>query len=206
MLHKDVLNISFLHRHKIKSVFGDILGIDGIEHFSLDLVNPNGEMLFLSGTPQHAFEICNRGLGQFDGIISPTYYENNEFYWWDDAYHKAFSSEIKKIREGYLGLKHGFMLVRKWNDFYLIYSFATKNSSHNFRMKVINKLDSFFKIGDYAYTMMRDVYGTYCSGFEPPVIDKFYNFEGGKPISRFNKNLISSCNNNKILKNNNIFL
>ena len=60
MLHHDVLNISFSHRHRIKNVFGDFLGMNGIEHFSLDLVDPKGEMLFLSGTPQHAFEICKR--------------------------------------------------------------------------------------------------------------------------------------------------
>ena len=76
MFHNDVVNISFAHHHQIKTVFSDILGIDGIEHFSLDLVNPAGEMLFFSGTPQHAFEICKRGLGKYDGIISPNYYKN----------------------------------------------------------------------------------------------------------------------------------
>src|SRR5262245_38660084 len=112
MLHKDVLNISFMHYYQIKKVFSDILGLDGIEHFSLDLVNPSGEMLFISGTPQHAFEICSRGLGKYDGIISPAYYENFEFYWWNDAAHKAYAQKIKNIREGYLGLRNGFMLVR----------------------------------------------------------------------------------------------
>src|ERR1700733_9945921 len=146
LLHKDILYISFKHRRIIKKVFDDILGIDGIEHFSLDLVNPNGEMLFFSGTPQHAFEICKRGLGKYDGIISPTYYQNFEFYWWNDAAHVAYSDRIKKIREGYLGLKYGFMLVRKWNNFHLIYSFATKQSNPHFQSLVINKINSFLKM------------------------------------------------------------
>jgi len=187
MLHSDVLNISFRHLYQIKSVFGEILGIDGIEHFSLDLVNPDGEMLFFSGTPQHAFEICHRGLGKYDGIISPTYYENYEFYWWSEAAHKAYSDEIKKIREGYLGLKHGFMLVRKWNNFHLIYSFATKRSDPHFQSMVINKINSFLKMGDYAYSRMSETYAIYTGNYEPPLIKEFYSFEGGKPPARHTK-------------------
>lgn len=191
MLHSDVLNISFAHHHQIKTVFGDILGIDGIEHFSLDLVNPAGEMLFFSGTPQHAFEICRRGLGKYDGIISPKYYENFEFYWWNEAAHKAYSERIKKIREGYLGLKHGFMLVRRWNDFHLIYSFATKQSDPHFQSQVINKINSFLKMGDYAYLRMRETYSIYSGSYEPPLIGKFYTFEGGKPPARYTNNYVS---------------
>lgn len=202
MLHKEVLNISFLHRHKIKTVFSEILGIEGIEHFSLDLVNPSGEMLFLSGTPQHAFEICNKGLSQYDGIISPEYYQNNEFYWWNDAAHKAYAKRIRQIREYYLGLINGFMLVRKWNDFYLIYSFAAKKNTIDFQTKIINKLNLLLQMGDHCYSKVKDIYEIYCGEYDPPIIDKFYSFQGGKPKARFsehyNQNLISSENNNVI--------
>lgn len=205
MLHNDVLNISFTHLHQIKTIFNDILGIDGIEHFSLDLVNPMGEMLFFSGTPQHAFEICRRGLGKYDGIISSTYYENFEFYWWSEAAHKAYSDKIKKIREGYLKLKHGFMLVRKWNDFHLIYSFATKQSSPHFQSQVINNINSYLRMGDYAYSRMRETYSIYSGEHEPPLIEKFYSFEGGKPPARYTENftlinkLEESSNSNDLI-------
>jgi hypothetical protein len=185
MLHKDILYISFTHLHQIKSIFSDILGIDGVEHFSLDLVNPEGEMIFFSGTPQHAYEICSRGLGQYDGIISPEYYTNFEFYWWHDAAHKAYANKIQDIREGRLGLRHGFMLVRKWNNFHLIYSFATKKSCPHFQSRVINNINAFLKMGDYAYSLMRETYALYSGPQEPPCIEKFYPFEGGKPPARF---------------------
>jgi hypothetical protein len=154
------------------------------------LVNPTGEMLFFSGTPQHAFEICRRGLGKYDGIISPTYYKNFEFYWWSDAAHKAYSDKIKKIREGYLGLRHGFMLVRKWNNFHLIYSFATKKSDPHFQSQVINKINLYLQMGDYAYSRMRETYSIYSGENEPPRIEKFYSFEGGEPPARYTSNFI----------------
>jgi hypothetical protein len=187
LLHQDVLYVSFKHHHVIKTVFSDILGLEGIEHFSLDLVNPDGEMIFFSGTPQHAYEICRRGLGKYDGIISPDYYRNFEFYWWTDAAHKAYANQIRNIREGLLRLKHGFMLVRKWDDFHLIYSFATKQKDSAFQSHVINKINFFLQMGDYAYSKMRELYSYYSGEYEPPIIEKFCPFEGGNPPSRYSK-------------------
>lgn len=190
MFHREVLDISFKHRYTIKTVFGDILGMEGIEHFSLDLVNPDKEMLFMSSTPQHAYEICKRGLGKYDGIISSDYYENLEFYWWDDAIHKGYASKIKEIREGLLNLRYGFMLVRQWNNFYLIYSFATKKPDLCFQSTVINNINQFLKMGDYVYSRMRDTYAIYSASHIPPTIEKFYKFEGGKPPARYTKDFI----------------
>lgn len=202
MLHSDVLNISFFHRHIIKTVFGDFLGMEGIDHFSLDLVNPAGEMLFFSGTPQHAYEICKRGLDKYDGIISPEYYKNFEFYWWNDAAHKAYAEKISNIREYSLGLRNGFMLVRKWNDFHLIYSFATKRADAAFQSHVINSINLFLKMGDHAYSLMRDTYSLYTKGYEPPIIEKFYAFQGGKPPARYTKNYLKpTAENNCIFFN-----
>ncbi len=163
-------------------------------------------MLFFSGTPQHAFEICNRGLGQYDGIISPKYYENFEFYWWTDATHKAYAEEIRKIREDMLDLKHGFMLVRKWNNFYLIYSFATKKTDPTFQSVVVNKINSFLKMGDHVYSLMRETYSIYTGNYSPPVIESFYSFEGGKPPARFTKNFSKNETNTSTDKHNSLIL
>ena len=120
--HKDVTEISYRHKYNIFRVMQDIIGYEIVQHFSLNLVRPDGEMSFLSGTPSHAFEICNRGLGEYDGIISPQYYANQEFYWWKDAAHKAYAEDIQHVRKGILNLHDGFMLVRKIDSFYFVYS------------------------------------------------------------------------------------
>lgn len=200
MIHKEALEISFKHQYKIKKIFSEILGTHDIEHFSLDLVNPDSEMVFFSGTPSHAFEICNRGLGEYDGIISPEHYENYEFYWWKEAHHKAFANKIQAIRSGILGLKYGFMLVRKWNNFHLIYSFATKSRNLEFQTKVINSINDLLRVGDWAYEEIRPLYANYSGIYEPPKIDVFYQFEGGKPPSRRTKKfLVTKKNKTNIL-------
>lgn len=208
MIHKDVLQISYKHRYEIKKVFNEILGIYGIDHFSLDLVRPDGEMIFLSATPSHGYEICKRGWGQFDGIISPDYYQNFEFYWWKDAQHKRHAREINYIRNIKHRFQHGFMLVRQIDDFYLIYSFATKSTDPYFPSLIINKLNELFGAGDYIYNEMRETYAEYTGIWTPPLIDKFYPFHGGKPVARYTKNYrpveggVILCEDNKVTKAN----
>lgn len=191
-LHKDILNISFRHKYQISKIFKNILGLCNIDHFSLDLVNPEGEMIFFSGTPSHGYEICKRGYGQYDGIISPENYENYEFYWWENTYHKKFANKIIEIREGMLGLRNGFMLVRKWNNFYLIYSFATKSRDLQFQSMIVNNINKLLEMGDFCYMEMREAYSDYSGNYDPPIIKQFYPFEGGKPPSRYTNDYLLS--------------
>lgn len=191
-LHKDVLTISYKHRFEIRKVFREVLGIHDIDHFSLDLVNPQGEMVFLSANPSHGYEICARGYGIFYGATSPEYYENYEFYWWKDVKHRAFSHEINHIHDKH-GFRHGFMLVRQWNDFYLIYSFATRSEDPHFPSLIINKLNELFGLGDFIYNEMRDTYTEYTNDFTPPHIEKFYPFQGGMPPARYSNDYEKSA-------------
>ncbi len=184
-LHQRVLTISYEHRYQIRRLFKEVLGLYDIDHFSLDLVSPAGEMIFFSGTPSHGYEICSKGLGEFDGAISPEYYQQYEFYWWKDVVHKRFGEQINYIRDVKHQFRHGFMLVRHWNDFYLIYSFATKSNKANFQSTIINNVNHLLSVGDYLYNSMRDVYAEYSGAFTPPKITQFYPFQGGKPVARY---------------------
>lgn len=187
MLHQEALITSYRHKFEINKVFKEVLGVHGIGHFSLDLVDPNDTMVFFSGTPAHAYEICRRGYGKYDGIISPEYYKNFEFYWWKNASHFLYAEDINQIRSQILKLKGGFMLVRRWNDFYLIYSFAAKSNEIEFQTNVVNNINAFLQIGDWAYEEIRETYAEYTGEINPPVIERFYPFEGGKPPSRYTK-------------------
>lgn len=198
-LHKDLLNILYSSYYQTKKTTDEIRGLFGIDHFSLDIADPNGMMLFFSNTPAHGFEICKRGYAQYDGIISPRHYKSHEFYWWKNAAHKKYSDKIEEIRQGVLGLRDGFMLVRRWNGFYIIYSFATRTKSDDFKFSVVNNLNEYLAIGDYVYDNLRAEYSRYCTDFDPPTIEKFYPFEGGEPPARHTKDYKKPSGPNKII-------
>lgn len=187
LFHKDLLKILYSSYYQTKKIVDEIRGLYDVDHFSLDIVDPTGKMLFFSGTPAHGFEICKQGYGEYDGIISPEYYKSYEFYWWKNASHKKYADKIEQIRHNILGLRDGFMLVRCWNGFYIIYSFATRKKNNDFQSQVVNNLNKYLEIGDYIYGNLKDEYAQYCPEFSPPVIEKFYPFEGGKPPARYTR-------------------
>jgi hypothetical protein len=187
MLHPDILTISYRHRYEIKNSLKDVLGLLGIAHFSLDLIRPDGQLLYFSGTPSHGYELCSRGYGAFDATVSPHYYKNNEFYWWHDVTQGKFSQEINYYRQERFGFTYGFMMVRYWDDFYMIYSFATRVKSPQFVDDVNDNLDTLFEAGDYLYNSMRELYSEYTENFTPPIIDKFYPYQGGRPVARMSR-------------------
>ena len=104
-----------------------------------------------------------------------------------------------------LGLKHGFMLVRKWNDFHFMYSFATKSPNTFFEDVVLKNLNEFLKLGDQAYMRLRNLYANYCGRFEPPIIEQFYPYIGGMPPARYTRDfpahnmLINHPPSNKVI-------
>jgi hypothetical protein len=138
-------------------------------------------------------------------LFPPEFYESHEFYWWEDASHKKYAEKIKQIREGILNLKNGFMLVRNIDNFHILYSFATKSFKQDFNISVLTNLNKFLEMGDYAYMEMRELYWNYCTHYEPPIIEKFYPFNGEKPLPRYTKKFITNMNNGhgeKLLENN----
>ena len=185
MLHPDVLTISYRYSYEISKKFKEILGLLQIKHFSLDLVRPDGQMIFLSGTPSHGYEVCSQGYGAYDPTIAPENYKTREFYWWHEVKGTRYVNEIEYIRQIRHGFKYGFMLVRKWDDFYLVYSFAAGRVSKNFIQRVENSLNELLEAGDYVYNSMRDIYADYTGNYVPPLIDTFYPYVGGAPIPRY---------------------
>lgn len=185
MLHPEVLTISYKHRYELNKRFRDIIGFLDIGHFSLDLARPDGQMIFLSGTPSHGYEVCSKGFGAYDPTISSSQYKNHEFYWWHDVAYGRFEKEIQYIREVRHGFRYGFMLVRQWDDFYLIYSFATSSRSNKFIARVEASVNTLFEMGDSVYNSIRELYSDYTESYTPPLIDHFYPYVGGRPVARY---------------------
>ena len=79
------------------------------------------------------------------------------------------------------------MLVRN-GMISILFIHCRKKSDPHFQSEVINSINFFLKMGDHAYSLMRETYGNYTSEHIPPLIEKFYAFEGGKPPARYTKN------------------
>lgn len=170
-LHKDILLISPLNYTRIRKAYKQVLGLNGIDHLSINMVNPEGEIVFLSSTPATGQNVCGTDLWRYDFSIHPEMYENKKFYWWDACYATGMKKVLKFEKETKNKLNCGFICTRKVEDFHLMYSFATREPDLEIRENIEKYQNVFVDMGDYCYGLVRDLYERYSGGYHPPVLN-----------------------------------
>tara|TARA_R110000868_G_scaffold134834_1_gene347075 strand:- start:1525 stop:1878 length:354 start_codon:yes stop_codon:yes gene_type:complete len=91
----DVLRLSFENLFNIKKAYKEILGLNDIDHVSINIVNQNNEMTIISLNPAIAYSIISDGSYIYNGSISPDFYMNKNFYTWEEAYDPNFKLLVK---------------------------------------------------------------------------------------------------------------
>ena len=157
VLHKDAVTISFENCYKIGKTYKEIIGLDNIHHFSLNVVDPNGEMTILSYNPQIAYNIFKDGSYLYNGSISPTFYENREIYTWDEAYDPKKYHMLKNNMERKNGIKEGVVLTKRINNLILLYSFATKLNGDDFLSEINARKNHFYSAGDFCFEQIQSI-------------------------------------------------
>ena len=174
-LHKEILFISLIHYKEIRKIYSEVLRLNAIDHLSINLVNPDGEIVFLSSTPYTGINVCGGKLWLYDISIHPETYENKEFYWWEDCYCKEMKQELQLEKEIKNNLNIGFIISRKVQDFYIMYSFATREKDPDIKEIIKQYKRNFVDMGDYCYSGIKQIYQLYAGPYEVPCI-KNLNF------------------------------
>ena len=122
--------------------------MNNIDHFSINVVPENNEMLIFSIKPEIAYTLYSSRLGiQQDLAISPTFYKNFDFYFWDDCYEEKSRREIMLKKEKRFGIKAGTVIVHENEGVKYLLSFGTKTNEDNFRQDMITKKEYFKSLG-----------------------------------------------------------
>ncbi|MBA2711686.1 MAG: hypothetical protein H0U57_13995 [Tatlockia sp.] len=157
-LHPEIFTILYEHRRYIKSVFLEIYGLYEICHFAITVINPSKEIIVFSATPNIEFNLIKRELWQDDICFSPEINSANKLCWWDLNQDESFSRKIKLENNSFT---QGFTIPRKIDNFYFLYSFATKS----FRTDLYNYYDSncfgLIDLGDYFFKSIKHLYSSY---------------------------------------------
>ena len=184
IIHPLASIISFNHKKEIMSLYNDIIGLCHIDYVSVEIFFSH-ELVYFSSQPSLGYNLITKGLWQYDGCWDPMIYKNNSFYLWENAYCKNFYDELKKWKEEQYHYTVGFILVRKVSNFFVIYSFATKNKNKDTFNFYINSLNDLLKMGDYCFNLLLPIYAKY-SSLSPPKITCFEPYKEGPPIDCIN--------------------
>lgn len=171
-LHKDILLISFYEYIDIKKAYSAVLKLNAIDYLSISIINPAGEMVFLSSTPSMDINIYKEDLWLYDASVHPATYQNKKFYWWDDYYLPEKRKILKQEKEIKNNLHFGFVCTKKVEKFYLLYSYATKEKDPEIKKLIEEYQTTFVDMGDYCYSRIRTIYKKYAGNYQPPLINK----------------------------------
>ena len=114
-------------------------------------------MLVFSVCPEIAYTLYSsqRGIEQ-DLAISPTFYDNLDFYFWEDCYSDDTKYEVMNKKEERFGIKAGAVIVKKVDDIKYLLSFGTKSSSDNFKQEIITRQSLYEQLGASCLETMSD--------------------------------------------------
>lgn len=205
IINPEMVMLSFKHKKEIMDVFNDVLGLCCLDHVSVDVCSCDNQYAYFSTQPSLGFNLVAHDLWQYDGSISPTIFKHHSFYWWENAYHPMYKNKLKNIKEIEYKYTLGCILVRKINNYYIIYSFGTKNNIRESKKYFFNNLNKLLKIGDYCFNRIRPIYQMYYNKHDCPIIKKFFPYQRGKPIetttlaTNYNPKIVLVARNGRLL-------
>ena len=188
-LHPEALTVSFRFRHALSKIFCDVLYLNCIDYISVNIVNPDGQILCFSSCPGFEHNFFRDPLSELDHSFSPVFYKNNVYYSWTDAFDESNQQPLEALKLKKYDFKYGCCFTRQLDGFFLIYSIASKNVDAN-KQYYLDHADDILQIGDFCYRKIKPLYNLVSSQKIAPITSIF---------SCFRKSLMQSENNRPII-------
>lgn len=176
--------ISYSHSHEIQKIFTKyIKGEMCLDHFSINVVLPNDDVIFLSPTPKMAEELCKKNFVNHDSNYKKESYEKYTIYPWRSVEKHKMDSVINHLKEEKFCMHNGMMIVRNiGNGCYVMYSFAThKKEKFSGQLYFLYhcKANYIAEMGDYMYNELNQIVNFYAqeSNIIMPKIDRFKSID-----------------------------
>lgn len=157
-LNKESLLFSFENQWKIQKAYKEILGLNGVDHFSINIANTLGEMTVISYSPSVLYNIVQDGSYLYNGSISPSYYEKLDFYTWDQCFDRRFYKFVKDKLQVRNGIEMGMVMVYRSHGYNVLFSFATRCSNSEILDHAQQDNTSFLKMGFHCFDSIKHCY------------------------------------------------
>lgn len=180
--HPDVLTIPFSHKKEQSRIFRDVVGLCGVTYISVELINPSGEYLFFSSLNAVNFNVISQHLWPYDGSMSLTFIKNESQFFWKDTFHPIYKHQLYQVKQQAFGFKWALSLVRKLQDFYVVYGFASQAACLSSEGVAFS--NELLRLGDYCYRQIRPIYQLYLNHEEAPLLKCFIPYESGEPKNK----------------------
>ncbi|MBJ16539.1 MAG: hypothetical protein CMF38_07945 [Legionellaceae bacterium] len=160
-LHEKAALMSFENCYRLEKIYKEVIGLNNVHHFSLNVVDSKGKMSILSYNPQIAYNIFKDGTYLYNGSISPTFYEKLDFYTWDQAYDPRYYYQLKNNMELKNGIKTGVVITKNVGQIKLLFSFATKRDPQEFISDIKENKKQYKLMGEHCFDRIHTILESY---------------------------------------------
>ena len=178
-LHERAMTMSYENMTKIRAAYNEVIGINEVDHISINIVDPSGKMSIISYNPSIAHTIIQDRSFIYNGSISPDFYENKDIYTWDEAYDPKVKDRIKFKMQ----IKHcidiGIVLVKKIGGFHFLYSFAKRNNGSELLDSSIDDRAKYLAMGDHCVCVIKEIYQSYNEQYN---LNRLLQYQGLKLV------------------------
>lgn len=156
-IHPQAVDFLFEYKRKVSRQFRNVLGLCEVDHAAITFINSKFELLFLSFTPSIEFNLINSGLWRYDDNYCPDFFMQEKGKFWHELYHQDKFSRLANIKQITTGYSTGISIPAKFNDGYIIYSFALKSSDPKDQITLYEKQNELIKMGRYCLNKIEAV-------------------------------------------------
>lgn len=157
VLHERAGIVSYENCYKLGKIYREIIGVNNVDHFSLNIVNTDGKMFIFSYNPQIVYDILKDGSYLYNGSISPSYYNNFDSYTWDETYDPRFRETLLNKMERKNGINKGVVFIKRHNGLILLFSFATKGNGQDFESQSLEQKEKFYQMGNHCFDLAKPI-------------------------------------------------
>lgn len=156
--HPSLLELLFIFKSKVSSVYRDILGIHEIAHIAITQITTTNHLICLSSTPALEFNLFNSTLWQYDATYTPNWFSKNTHEYWDKLYDTTRYDELYYVKQIKPAYPLGMSLASHSDDCRLIYTLASKVSNPCTQSIFTDQIEDFYKIGQYCFNELKPLF------------------------------------------------
>lgn len=152
--HPSLVDLLFAYKSRISPIFKDVLGIHDLSHIAVARISENQEIQIFSSTPAMEFNLFTSNLWKFDNTYNPSWFELCAQSSWENLYHPAHYDELYYSKQMKHHFSAGLSFCVAEDNIHYIYSIASSMPASPGKEFYINKMDDFYKIGQYCKNLL----------------------------------------------------
>lgn len=134
----------------LRRVFSDILGLLETDYISIALINPNGQLFFLSSKPSIEQNLIEKNLWPFDGSYQEDFIYQEQPKLWSELTHLKDADLIKKYKQINPKLINGISIPAEYLDYRIVVSFGFKKINPLIQNKKTDYCEKLLAMGKYC--------------------------------------------------------